>query len=75
MTVRYATAIVCSAVFLAGCSTGPRSEVPTDLFMENTMAQYGIGPGGRVAQPQAVVLDEEPANQPAPTSQIVGAGV
>lgn len=63
MTVRNAAATAAVLAVLAGCTTTPTTDVPTDRFVESTLSQYGIGPTGRVASPQAVIPDETPDDE------------
>lgn len=66
MTIIRTAALIVALASLAACATTPTSEVPTDRFIENTLQQYGIGPAGRVSQPDAVVVDETPEEEDQP---------
>lgn len=55
-----ATAVVMMGALGACTTTGGSGDlVPTDMFIENTLQQYGVGPAGRTSQPDAVVVDED----------------
>lgn len=60
-TLKIGTSILVG-VFLSGCATVSQQQptTPTDIFIENTMKQYGVGPNGRINNPDAVVVDPNP---------------
>lgn len=52
------TALIVLALGLtSGCASTQAGRVGTDAFIDSTLRQYGIGPNGRVGQPDAVVAD------------------